>query len=383
MSEQVNGGQEPQPSAVKPIWDIMTSTTDTVIEAAPTPQIDPQTKDTIVETPIVEPPKVEPVTPETPAATTPAKTDETPSLEPPVIELKVEDAAIQDNSAKYEEGSYQKVAYDVLGVDLTENSLDALKNTFKDSYVPKAEVEKLTAANKEKYFATLDPKVAAALELKDLGVPDEYLLNPTQMHDQLLGLDDASLVREALAGQQGWDEAMVDAEMEELSASPEKLAHKAKVARLNLSNERQEILNTQSQLVQRYTEQKQQAILQQKVEADNKFKEALNNESAFLGVPLSKEVKAAIEAKYSKGLYDSALSDAQAKVRAILQLEYGDKFSKVALSKAKDEGKAEIVAKLSDVPSKKAGGGSAVVHTATPEDGKKAPLSNVPNVFES
>lgn len=376
MSEQINGGQEPQPNAVKPIWEAMTSTTDTVIQATPAQQIDPQTKDTVAET-VIEPPVVE-----TPKVETPPASVEpvAPKTDEPIIELSVSDAAIKDVSEKYEEGSYQKIAYDVLGVDLTENSLDALKNTFKDSYVPKTEVDKIASANKEKYFSTLDPKVAAALELKDLGVPDEYLLNPTQMHDQLLGLDDASLVREALAGQQGWDEAMVDAEMEELSASPEKLSHKAKVARINLSNERQEILNTQSQLVQKYTEQKQQAIVQQKTEADNRFKEALNNESAFLGVPLSKEVKASIEAKYSKGLYDSALSDAQAKVRAILQLEYGDKFSKVALSKAKEEGKAEIVSKLSDAPSLKSGGG-AIVNVPNQDGEKKSPFANMPNPY--
>jgi hypothetical protein len=162
----------------------------------------------------------------------------------------------------------------------------------------------------------------------------------------------------------GYDEAMVDAKMEELASDPHKLETLAKIERAGLNTERVQILEKQSQLVQQYTEQKQQAEIKAKQEADQKFLEVLGKEPTFLGLPISKEAKAVIEAKFKKGSYDNVLNDAGMKFKAIMQHEFGEVFQKTALAKAQAKGKEEIVAKLSDVPPKKdLGGARAITQT--------------------
>lgn len=381
METNNNGGQEPQPSVVKPIWEAMGGQEDVVTNiAAPTPT-NIQTED------VLNPPADEPLEPAKTDVAEPAKdlpadlakvevTKEEPAASDDVLELSVAD--IKDLPVSHDESSWKGVASD-LGFDIAEDTFEALTQTFKENFVPKAEVEKLAAVNKETLFATLKPEVATALELIEMGVPQELAFNPTKIQDDYLAMDSPSLVRESLAAQKGWDEDMVNAKMEELAADPDKLEVQAKIVRANLNQVKQEILQEQTQLVQKFTEQKQQEVFRQKVEADNQFKEALTKESTFMGLKLSQEVKDAILTKYSKGSYENTLNAAQAKLRAILQLEYGDKFAKAVQSKAKEEGKAEIVRKLSDIPPKAAQGGSRVqVVSSDNHTDNKSPFANIP-----
>ncbi len=388
METNNNGAQEAQPGAVKPIWDVIGGQTDAVITTPTSTEAKPniQTEDTVVTEPVVEAPKVEPT------ITTDPKVDEVKTesvvdttkvdpkvdeVKPDVLELTVAD--IKDAPTKYEDGTFQGLA-DELGFTISEESFDVFQKTFKDNFIPKSEVDKIAVANKEKFFATLDPKIATAFDLIEMGVPQELALNPTKVQDEYLAMDNAQLVREALLAQPNWTEDMADAQMEELSADPQKLKVKSDIVRANLTNERQNILQEQAQLVQKYTEQKQQVVLQQKTEVDNQFKKALADEQAFMGLTLSKDVKEAILSKYNKGLYETALNPAQAKVRAILQLEYGDKFAKAALSKAKEDGKAEVVRKLSDVPPKVTPGGGQrqQVNVVDNNQADKSPFANIP-----
>ncbi|MFA7287646.1 MAG: hypothetical protein WC055_02085 [Melioribacteraceae bacterium] len=386
METNNNGGQEPQSGTVKPIWEKIGGQTDLVEIVTPTPSAevkqDIQTEDTTTPstesetTPAIEvkpDAKTEGAATETKPETTPeAKTDTE------VLELTAED--IKDAPAQYEDGTFKALAAD-LGFEVPEESFEVFHKTFKENFVPKAEVDKIATANKEKFFATLDPKIATAFELIEMGVPQELALNPTKAQDEYLAMDSQSLVRAALAAQPNWTEEMVETQMEELALEPSKLEVKANIVRANLTAEKQQILQEQQQIVQKYTEQKQQAALQQKMEVDKQFKEALANEQAFMGVTLSKEYKEAILSKYNKGAYNEVLSPAQAKVRAIILMESGDKFAKTALSKAKEDGKAEIVRKLSDVPPKNpnAGGRQQVVAADNQED--KSPFKNIP-IFE-
>lgn len=389
METNNNGGQAPQPSVVKPIWEAMGGQEDVVTNiAAPTPT-NIQTED------VLNPPADEPLEPaktdvvepakETPAD--PAKveaTKEEPAASDDVLELSVAD--IKDLPVSHDESSWKGVASD-LGFDIAEDTFEALTQTFKENFVPKAEVEKLAAVNKETLFATLKPEVATALELIEMGVPQELAFNPTKIQDDYLAMDNASLVRVALLNDyvpskdltSEMIDEMVDTQMEELAADPRKLEIKANIVRANVNKFKQEILQEQTQLVQKFTEQKQQEVFRQKVEADNQFKEALTKESTFMGLKLSQEVKDAIFTKYSKGAYENTLNAAQAKLRAILQLEYGDKFAKAVQSKAKEEGKAEIVRKLSDIPPKAAQGGSRVqVVSSDNHTDNKSPFANIP-----
>jgi len=383
MENNNNGAQGAQSSTVKPIWEVLGGQTDQVVIQQPT-QEEVQNKDN-VETTVVEPVKieevkqpevkVEPVKSEevkTELNAADVKTDEVKE----VSELTLGD--IKDAPTLYKEGSLQKYA-DELGFTIPDESFDTFKKTFQENFVPKAEVEKIAEANKEKYFSTLPPQIAAAFDLIALGVPEELALNPTKVQDEYLAMDDVQLVRSAIATKKGYDEAMVDAEVEALAAEPTNLEMQAKIIRANLNNAKEEILNEQSQLVQKYTEQKQQAIQRQKEQEETQFKEALANEQAFLGLTLSKEYKDGLWNNYKKGKYNEILSPAQAKVRAIILMESGDKFAKTALSKAKEDGKAEIVRKLSDVPIKAGtGGGQHQPLVPNNQEENKGAFSNMP-----
>lgn len=393
MENNNNGGSMPQSGTVKPIWETMGGQEDFVATIPPTTNPTDIQKEDVITPPadITEPAKTEEVaekpkeeaTKEEVKKEEPSKTEavkeEVVTPTDDSLELKVED--IKDLPTVHDEGSWKGVASD-LGFDLPEDSFEVFTKTFKENFVPKAEVDRLTAVSRESLLATLDPKIATAFELIEMGVPQELALNPTKLQDDYLAMESAALVRESLAAQKGWTDEMVDAQMEELAADPQKLEVKANIVRANLNAVKQDILQEQAQLVQKFTEQKQQEAYQRKVAADNQFKEALTKESTFMGLKLSQEVKDAILTKYSKGLYEDALNPAQAKLRAILQLEYGDKFAKVVQSKAKEEGKAEIVRKLSDIPPKTPQGGSRVqVVSSDNHNENKAPLSNVP-IFE-
>lgn len=368
------------PTFNPPAWDYVGGQTDKIVTAptTTTPEVDPQTKDTVNETVVDAPAEVkEEIKPE------PVKAEEVkveaPAEEKPeelTLELKAED--IKDAPKLFKEGSVQAIAQD-LGITLEKDSIEDFQKAFKENFILKAEAEKYKEVGKEQLYSQLNPKTAAVLEMIELGVPEEMAFNPTAGIDSYLALDDAQLLREELSAQPGWTEDMVDTQMEEFAADPSKLAAKAKIIRVNLNNQKQEILNTQSQLVQKYTEQKKQAELQQKVEADNQFKEALNNESTFMGLALSKEAKEVILKKYNSGAYENLFNVAQSKLKAILQAEFGDKFAKTVQSKAKEEGKAEIVKKLADVPPTKSGGGRVV--NAPVETNKDSPFANMPSMW--
>lgn len=378
--ETNNGGETPQSSTVKPIWETAWSQSDAV--ATPVQEevkpADVQTKDTVVEGKTEPELNLNTEVPELAKEENAGKTEEKPAVDSKSSDelvLTVDD--IKDAPKTYADKSFQKFAYDVMAVDVAEDSLEAVQKAFQEKYVSIDKLKEVETAGKERFYSSLKPETATAFELIELGVPEELAFNPTKEIDGYLKLEDAVLVRAVLENQQGWTEDMVDIEMEELSSNPSRLVAKANIARANLNAERNEILNERSQLVQKYTQQKQQVALQQKTEAETRFKEALTNESTFMGLPLSKEIKDAIIAKRARGAYDNVLSDARAQALAILQVEFGDKFTKTALSKAKEEGKADIVKKLAEIPSKKSGGGSVVINA----EQTKGAFSNMPNVF--
>ena len=352
MSTEANN---PAQNAAEANWSALTSdevavVTDPVTEQVETPA---------VETPTVETP-TEPTTPETPAE--PAKTEEKPAETPaeePAIKFDVTD--LKDVPTIYEDGTWQKVGQE-LGIKVEKEDFDTFKQALTESYVPKSEFEKVQQATVETLYEKLDPKIATAFKMIDLGVDPQLALNPTAQHDQLLALDSATLLRMKLEANPAYDADMVDAQLEEWTAN-DKLETIAKIEKAQLAQEKAAILNKQSEIFQQLQEQRTQQEVKAKQDADEKFFQALNNESAFLGVPLTKEVKAAMEAKYRSGSYDKVLNEAQNKVRSILQHELGSKFQEIALKKAEEKGKSEIVRKLSDVPVKQSGGAGRAIPT--------------------
>lgn len=361
-NEQVIASETQQVDPVKANWDALNTS---VVEVSNVPSVQEAVSDTTVteekkpDAPAVQEkapdvPAVEEKKPDAPAVDTAAP------VEAPVLKLEVTD--IKDAPTLYEKDSFQALAQDLGGplFKVETDSFESFKKSFDENYVPKSKLDEAVTLSKENLLTDFKPEVAAAIKLKELGIPEEYIFNPTAQHDQLLSMSSEQLLRLKFENMPGYDADMVDAKMEELSSNPTQLETLAKIERAGLTTEKQQILNTQSQLVQQFTEQKQQADIKVKQEQDQRFIEALNKESTFLGLPISKEVKALIESKYKLKSYDNVLNNAQSKVKAILQHEFGHKFAEVAISKAKSEGKAEIASKLSDVPIKKDLGGGRV-----------------------
>lgn len=385
MENNNSGGQGPQQDAVKPIWEVIGSDTDTVVTAPPASEEAKQTEGTLEEKPVTETttPETE-VKPEVEAAKsetetkpeTEVKPEKEVKEEPLTLELKPED--IKDAPTTFEDGTFQSLGED-FGLSVPEESFEAFKKAHDDTYILKSEAQKLAVTSKEQLYKTLDPKIAVAFELIDAGVPPELAFNPTKEHDAYLAMESAQLVRADLMNRYK-DEEVVDAKMEELSADPQKLEVQARAIKTDISFAKEQILQEQKQIAQNRVAQNQQIALQQKTEAANQFKQALNNESTFMGLSLSKEVKDVILSKYNKGLYETALNPAQAQLRAILQLEYGDKFAKAVQSKAKEEGKQEIVRKLSDVAVKvtPAGGQRQQTVVADNNQDNKSPFADMP-----
>ncbi len=287
---------------------------------------------------------------ETPAAT------ETPEVNP-LFEIKPED--LTDVPKTFEEGTFQALAKDGWGIELKEESFDA----FKENFVPKAELEKVTQMTKESILAEYSPETAATIQLLELGLPQELILEPTRnvdnnvtIIDNAVKLGDAELVRAELENTEGWTPEMIDTEIEELVANG-KIAHKAQVVRVNLLNDkkvllaqREDILKTRNDLIAKHTTDKQRVAEQKKEQDNSLFLKALNDKSDFMGVPIPKDFKDAVALKFRSGLYDSKLSEAQTKVNSILFAELGSKFADLVKKSAFAKGKETEIKKNANIP---------------------------------
>ncbi len=347
MPNEENSGGMPQSESVKANWDALSSFSDTVVVEEPkaeTPE-EEQVKDTNAEKP--EEIKTEEAKPEekteTESAAKPEETKEVVEETKPIIELSVED--IVDAPKTYEEGTFQALAKE-LGYEIPEESFEV----FKESFVPKAELEKIKAETTESLFSQLNPEVAAALKLKELGVPDELVLTPTKELDKLLELDDAQLYRAELEAKKIYTPDEIDLLMEKATAEDGKLPLLANIIRKDVQASRDNLLSRREEIINQYTEQKKSADLQRKQAEISQVKEALYNMKDFLGNPVSDQVKEALFAKFQSGAYDKDFSDSKYKAEYIMKKEFGDKIAKHLQNKAFEKGKESVTKELSNVP---------------------------------
>jgi len=294
----------------------------------------------------------------------------------PLFEIKADD--IKDVPKTYEDGTFQALAKD-LGADLQEESFEA----FKEAFVPRAELETVRNTTKETLLAQYNPETAAAIEMLELGLPQELILEPTRnidnaisSLDEALKFSSAELVRAVLQNTEGWTPDLIETELDELAASG-KLEHKAQVERLNiiadkksLTEQRANVLNTRTNLIAKHTADRQRIEQQKKEQDTSLFLKTLNDKSDFMGVPVPKEFKDAIALKFRGGLYDNQLSEAQTKVNAILFHELGGKFAKLLNDSALAKGKESEIKKAANIPPtvNSGGGQKAVDRTPVNED---------------
>lgn len=374
---------------VRPMWEVLSNDLEIVTQAPKQENTPDLTTDNVIDQnqTITVKPEGE-VKPATEAAKPAAETK--PEGDKPAGEIKPTDTAtdntdkpleftladIKDAPVQYEQDSFQALAQDVFGIKIEKDDFEDFKKSFKDNFIPKTEVEQYKSKVKEEYFSTLKPEVAAALELKELGMPDELLLNPTREIDEYLSLGDLELVRKEYEAK-GMADDLIDLAIEQDTADG-KIGTKSQLIRFNLDQNKKDILNTRSQLVNKYTAEKQQATVRQQEQRTTQIKEALNNVSAFLGVNVSKDAIQGIIHKVEKGAYDSELNNPKSLAELILYREFGERFSKISQDKALAKGKAEVTAKLSNIPIKQSQSGSKVIQTANDND-NASPFANMPS----
>lgn len=322
---------------------------------------DPSSKPTEVK-PAEDPVNTDVIDPPAPAE--PVKVEQLPVevKEEPVVEApKTEDADaitvtlddISDVPATHAQGTYKALAQ-ALGKEIKDESIDS----FKEAFISKEEAETLAVANKEKFFSDLDPEVAAALELKELGVPKELIIEPTREIDNYLALDAAELVR-ADKNARGWTDENIDIEIENLIESG-KLSHEDYKIRMELEASKADLLQQRAGIIQKYTEQKQQASARQLETERTQTISALDKVQEFLSVKIPKDVKDAFITKYRNGAYDKELSSPESKAEYILMKELGSKITKHLQTKVAAQVKKENTDKQLNIPPVTTSGGSQV-----------------------
>lgn len=354
--------------SVKADWaQLATDLSEVVVEPKVEPVIEPEKKpEEIVIEPKVEPiiePKIEPTPEETAKLAEEAKIAEIKELGLPETATQVEiDAAklaantnkplefkiddIQNIPQTYTEGTFQALAKDVFGIDLPTESLES----FKESFVPRAEFDKVQNVTIDTLLSTLRPEAATAIKLIQMGIPEEQVFAPTRSIDYHLSLDDVALVRADLELQKDLTPEIIDNKMELLSAEPHKLKVTADELRVYLNRAKTDILENGSAILQKYEQDKQNATLHQKQLERTQVTNELNKVQSFMGVPISKEVTEAFIRKYNNGLYDNDLNNPASKAQFILQKEMQEKLTKHIQNKAFEKVIVEQRAKDLNIP---------------------------------
>lgn len=263
------------------------------------------------------------------------------------IELKPED--IEGYKPKAEDGTW-KAAGELVGVEVTEESEEGFKAAIEAKYKPLIEEAKKYSLEQE--YAKLKPETVTALKLIEMGVPEEMAFNPTAEHEQLLKLDDASLVRKDLEGLDGWDEERVNLEMEALSENPARLKHEALKLREFLKRNANEILATREAKLQEYTQNREKAAIQQKEQHLGQVKEALMAQESFLNAKIHPDSKSEIFQKYSRGDYGDIFKDGKSVAEYLLFKAYGPKILEETRKSSYAKGYEEQAKKLHNIPIK-------------------------------
>jgi Skp family chaperone for outer membrane proteins len=289
-----------------------------------------------VETPAAEEKK------ETPAA-------EEAAAEPEEITITLDD--LDKSSIPADEGTWLKVFQD-RGLDIPEGfnedeGFDLLIAAEEKKWQSK--VEEAKSITLDKVYSELRPETAMKLKLMEMGYKEDQIFGATREIQEYLKMDDSAIVRANLETF-GYPPEVLDHKMEALVADPTKLKLEAEAIRHDLKAAEQNIVKQQETLVQKYEQERQQRVANQKQQEQAKFKEALNTVSKFLDVPVAAEVKDAIYRKYANGAYDNDLNSPQSRVEYIMYKELGHKITKLIQSKAFNEGRETIKKKLSEVP---------------------------------
>lgn len=357
MSETSTAAATGQQDAVKANWDALKGWDSDVIEAPPTPKEENVQNQDVVESEKVTEEKPEPTAEETTEKETETKPKWAESGEnkegseaaldedAPTLEFKPED--IKDVPQEFDESDWRSVGND-LGLSIKENSWEEFQAAVKEQYVPKTEYEKALKLSEKEVLAKFSPEVAAAIELANMGVPQELIFEPTKQIDGYLALEDSALVREDLKAQ-GYTDELADAKMEKLIEDG-KVETEAKILRFELGKQKESVLQQRQQIVSQRAAEIEQVQKQTKEREITQLKETLNNTSEFMGINLTKEAKELIAKKLQSGAYEKELSTPQLKVNAILHKEFGQKFTEYAKNKFRSEGKMAEVKKLANVP---------------------------------
>ncbi len=291
--------------------------------------------------------------------------------EEPVLELKVED--IEGYKKPAEDGTWKAVGQ-LFDVDVPEETPEATVAAIQAKF--KAEIEAAKNYNLEQEYAKMDPEAVATIKLIQMGYSKEEAANPTARHNELLKMTDEELVRANYEGMEGWTADEVDLKMESLSGRPDMLKLEAKELRDYVKHTANARIAEREALINKYTQDKEKAITQEKEVSFNQVKDAVMSTDSFMNAKIAPEARQEMLQKHSRGEYGNIKGDAKAVAEFIYFKEFGKKIIEETKIASYAKGREEFAKKdLLRIPSTEGEPSKKVVEKVTQNNQSNNPAS--------
>jgi len=301
------------------------------------------------------------------------KTEEKTEDKPEEAELVLKAEDIQGYVKPAEEGSWKAVGQ-LFEVDVPEETPEATVAAIKAKF--NAEIEAAKNYNLEQEYAKMDPEAVTTIKLIQMGYSKEEAANPIAKHTELLKLDDAALVRKNYEGLEGWTEEEVDLKMESLSERPEMLKLEAKQTRDYINHSAKERIAERDAILQKYTQDKESAVAQEREVSFNQVKDAVMTTDSFMNAKIDPEAKQVMLQKHSRGEYGNIKGDAKAVAEFIYFKEFGKKIIEETKRASFAKGREEFAKKeLLRIPTTEGEPSKRVVEKVTQNKQSNNPAS--------
>lgn len=267
---------------------------------------------------------------------------------------------LDDSTITHDENSWIAYAKSE-GIDISEDSPEAyIAAKIEPLQKQLAEVD---SKKMEDYFVGIAPEIRMEIELNQAGMSYEDIKAPLDNIAKYQSLTDVELYREDLVlrypnATQEW----IDADIEKAVDSGQ-ISHDAVRIRLDLDNEKNNIINQREQIIEKYKVNKDNFLQEKRRQEVESISKALDNMPEFLGSPISTDVKKGLADRYNTGKYDQLLNDPAMKAKFITYIELGEKAHKLAVDKSYAKGRLEITKELHNTPPLNTGGAGKQIQT--------------------
>lgn len=277
--------------------------------------------------------------------------------------LDLEPESKTDNSQEPQETTWKQLSETIKLGELKEDSFEA----FKESVDARLQSERLEG-RKEGQNVTLEKWTDQQKELFDFlsveGNTIEAFINPLQVYDKYLSMDNENLIREDYK-LKGYEADKIDEIVEDMKIDNkiDTEAYHLKKALENgkVAKQQQMIVDARNKI-----QAKNQEIIDRELNELKSFTTKLHATKEFMGIPVSERSLAVIEGKFKDGFYRTRLAnDPELAAEVALFIEFGKKSRELLAGELRDEGRQQLLKRVNNVglPASGAGrvGGEEVV----------------------